>query len=229
MATMVLTYSAERTCARPPQTILRPRSVPLSRLSDATPTRAAIWRAGKRAEFGPPANERRRQPGRTATQKGFPLAPRWELRNSRSSEGTCLRSQSICLCTVKRLGGAIQPVLLGHHHFNQPAATRAFSSSSCRSGNSRSLGRIHLPKRHQYARIERVGLGELTGRTGTIRVGAVLSQALDQRCNTHELCSSLKTSSPGKCDIEPILSHVYPTTTSPSIGILPFQAEPIRA
>ena len=38
-------YNTVRTCARPPQIVRRPRKVPLSQLSGATPTNAAIcWR-----------------------------------------------------------------------------------------------------------------------------------------------------------------------------------------
>ena len=52
MAVRVGMYRALRTLARPPRTMRRPRKVPLSRLTGATPTRLAISAPIEGAEFG---------------------------------------------------------------------------------------------------------------------------------------------------------------------------------
>src|SRR5882724_97452 len=179
MAVIVAMYRTRRTGARPPVTMRRPRSVPLSRLNGATPTRAAILRRVSRpssgrsamrvnAVTGPiPGTERRRssasrQPGleRIVSCIGIDLPegafePADVDRNPPLQLGIAHEAATVCF---------------GAEHFDQLAtAGHEFAQDlGLRIRQRPGDGPDRFGKPSDDARIEGIRLGERTRRPGEI-------------------------------------------------------------
>jgi len=150
-------YNTVRTCARPPQIVLRPRSVPLSPLSGATPTKAAIcWRV--RAPHSGSSNNNVRAhtgpiPGARCHTSSFSrhsgLARR-RVAMSASSVARRSLSQVLCACMsvwrrplvpARRCCSAVRRPTSG---WRRPQ--RARSSCVWASGSGRGVGRMTSAK-----------------------------------------------------------------------------------
>jgi hypothetical protein len=155
-------YSAARTAARPPHTLRRPRTVPLSRFSGATPTSFGDGFAIELAELRQLAEQRRRDDrpdARNGAQQLFPLAPQGtgaELLAELVVDLLDLAAQPVDVLSELRAqwlrtvlhGRGQQPVLLrGEHLLQLPTAvTSALRARVVASDSGRVSGRMASAK-----------------------------------------------------------------------------------
>ena len=179
LATNAPMYRAARTRARPPQTVRLPRSVPLSRLKGATPTRAAISRrsnvpsSGRWARTG--EGETFPDSGNTA-QQVILLSPYGTLTESLTQALVQIVQLLLEPCNVSLDagtdgdGGDAKTVLLRdqHGHHLVPAGSQGVERLGLgvpqrARGRSDCFGEVGYDRR-----VKRVGLGQLPGGPGKV-------------------------------------------------------------
>src|SRR5215217_7024089 len=160
-------YSAARTSALPPHTLRRPRRVPESRLSGATPTRAAtrLWvsvpssgtpASRVRARTGPAPQERL-----VLAQDGAALDRRFQI--ALGAPELLLEPLEVGLDAFgHRLGRRGQAVVLGSEHPEQLPAAGHYRLQSAHLSIGKGLwsGPYSFGEARQDGRVDPIGLGE---------------------------------------------------------------------
>src|SRR5579859_7510076 len=150
-------YRAARTVPRPPQIVRLPRSVPLSRLSGASPTSAAIGLRSSVPSSGRSANSTALTTGpmpgtlrNTFSCSRHSELPRIAWPSSRSTPLSRLRNQAMCSWISARMAlGAVFRRFSSAVSIStncRRRATRALSSRVAASGSGRTAGRTASAK-----------------------------------------------------------------------------------